>query len=361
MKTKLILPLLLLSGMVAAQSPITTAVPFLSITPDARGAGLADCGVASEADAYSMYYNPAKYAFIGSNTTVGLGYSRWTLGQTNLYNAAVAQRIGQRSTLAATFRYHQGLAVESLNTLGQWGGTFTPHDLAVDLGYAIRLNDALSLAVAGRYIQSNAFGKDDDVVNVYDRIKTGRSFAADLGVYYRKPVRLGGLDARLALGASITNLGTKIGYSKDKNPYLKEFIPTTLRLGTSLKVNLGGDHALTGMADLTKLLVPSQLTVESRDQSVFMGMIQSFYDAPGGFKEELYEINYGLGLDYAWRDMLHVRTGYFNQPALKGNLKYLSLGLGLELKHFGLDVCYDLSTTSAHNADYLKVDTHFKL
>jgi len=248
----LFLPLLL-CGMVAAQSPVTTAVPFLSITPDARGAGLADCGVASEADAYSMYYNPAKYAFIGSNTT------------------------------------------------------------------------------------------------------------ADLGVYYRKPVRLGGLDARLALGASITNLGTKIGYSKDKNPYLKEFIPTTLRLGTSLKVNLGGDHALTGMADLTKLLVPSQPTPATHLQSTFLCMIQSFYDAPGGFKEELYEINYGLGLDYAWRDMLHVRTGYFNQPALKGNLKYLSLGLGLELKHFGLDVCYDLSTTSTHNADYLKVDTHFKL
>ena len=361
MKRILFLPLLLLSGFMMGQNPITTAVPFLSVSPDARGAGLAGCGTATEADVFSMYYNPAKYAFVEGNTLAGGGYNRWLAGETNLFNAAVAQRVGRQSTLAATFRYFNGMSVEYLDPTGQFVGTYAPSDFAVDLPYAIRVNEVLSLALAGRYIQSSA--GEQYYFSSFNEIKKGRSFAADLGIYYRKPLSLGGLKAHFAFGASINNIGSKISYwaSPFQLVQYKTAIPTTLRFGTSLKTKFADDHILTGMVDFTKLLVPFDIPVIGCDVSVFKGMLRSFYDAPGGFKEELSEINYGIGLEYAWKETVFVRTGYFNQPYLKGNRKYLSLGLGAAFGHFGVDASYEMSTTSYHNSDYLVVGTHFNL
>lgn len=337
----LTLVLLLARSLVFAQGAITTAVPFLTVAPDARGSGLANCGAASKADVFSMYYNPAKYAFIDKNTSIGVAYGRGLLGQTDLFHGAVAQRIGQRSVIAASFRYHDEMSVSYVDPLGFAVSSFTPHHFAADLAYAFQLNDALSIAVAGRYIRSYAFSTSNPL---YDT-KTGQSFAGDLGVYYCKPLELWHLPMQYTLGASITNLGSKISYGKDnaggnQNGLIKTPIPTTLRIGTGLKANLNEDHSLTGMIDFTKLLVPSSMSIDS-------------------FKEELYEINYGLGLEYAWKDMVFVRAGYFNQPQLKGNRKYLAFGLGFEYGGFGIDASYHCSTTSINNTYCFCVDTHF--
>ena len=368
MKNKriLLLPLLLIGGLVWAQGPITTAVPFLSVAPDARGSGLANCGVASEADVFSMYYNPAKYAFIQKNTSVGISYSRWLIGKNNLFHAAASQRIGKRSVMAASFRYNEEMSISYYTPIGAAVGSYVPHHIAADLAYAFQLNDMLSIAVTGRYIRSSAFSTEEDFINTHDHIQTGQSLAFDLGVYYHKPVKLGELPAQYTLGASVTNVGNKIGYGKNGmgwNHYelIKIPIPTTLRVGTGLKMNLHEDHSLAGMIDFTKLLVPSSITYESYNESVFKGIIRSFYDAPGGFKEELYEINYGLGLEYAWKDRVYVRSGYFNQPQLKGNRKYLAFGIGFKFDYFGLDASYNLSTTTIHNSDYLRIGTYFNL
>lgn len=368
MKNKRILLflLLLVGGRMMAQGPITTAVPFLSVAPDARGSGLAGCGVASEADMFSMYYNPAKYAFVANNTSIGICYSRWLIGHNNLFHAAASQRIGKRSVIAASFRYNKEMGISYDNPFGFEVGSYTPHHFATDLAYAFQLNNALSIAVAGRYIQSSVFSTDANTLNPYDRIKTGWSLAFDLGVFYNKPLDLGHIHAQYTFGTSISNVGNKIGYGKNDlwNNHFELFktpIPTTLRIGTGLKMNLNEDHSLTGMIDFSKLLVPSSITYESYDESVFKGMIRSFYDAPGGFKEELYEINYGLGLEYAWKDRVYVRSGYFNQPQLKGNRKYLAFGIGIKFDYFGLDASYNLSTTTIQNTDYLRIGTYFKL
>lgn len=337
-KHLLFLPLILLYSLIRGQNPITTAVPFLSISPDARSSSLAGCGAASEADVFSMYYNPAKYAFIKKNTSVGGGYSHWMKGGTHLFNIAAAQRVGKRSALAASFRYHNGMTVDYHDEFGFLLDLYRPYDFAVDLTYAIRLNDAFSLALAGRYIQSADFNSNNFFFNPVEK---GRSIAFDLGMYYQKPVNLGVYNSQYALGTSITNMGSKMEYGNGWNQDpIKTAIPTTLRLGTSLKTEFNKDHVLTCMVDFTRLL---------------------FCDTVGNFKEELLKINYGLGLEYAWKDLAFVRTGYFNQPRLMGNRKYLSFGLGVAFNHFGIDAAYNMSTTSFHNTDYLLVDAYFFL
>lgn len=362
--TPLLIVLLLLSfGTMRAQepTPIVTAVPFLSINPDARGAGMADCGVASEADVFSMYYNPAKYAFIKHQTSFGTSYYHWIMGKDHQFQIAAAQRLGSRSTLAASFRYHQGAQVDYFDHTGVLVDDYHPHELAADLAYSLRLNDCWSLGATGRYVRSYAF---DTEVDPYHRVQTGQSFAADLGVYCHKP--LNSIDAEYALGLAITNIGTKIYYGKNYwngGHLLEYYIPTTLRIGGSLKKNFGKDHSLAAMVDVNKLLVPSipTTTVEQSEVNVFQAMLQSFYDAPGGFKEELREVNYGIGVEYALKEQLFFRAGYYNQPYLKGNRKFLSFGSGWDFGKWGVDAAYHCSTTGSHSTDYLYVSGHVNL
>ena len=350
-------------------SPITTAVPFLLNSPDARGASLGFSGVATSPDAFSMFYNPAKYAFMSNDhTMIASGFNAYATfpDQYMLYDA-FAQRIG-KSVIAATARYHRCGDVEIFDVYHQSLGYYRPQEFAVDVAYSYRFGDYLSAGVAGRFIHCflNTSMSEFNVKS--------SSIAGDVSVYYKRP--LGSL-VDMSLGAAITNIGTKMSYTLSEK---KDFIPTMLRLGTGFKFNFHPKNTLAVNLEFTKLMVPTPPIIVRDDTgnplynddgsyqilygmdnnvSVFRGMFQSFFDAPGyayyslgynagqydyigSFYEELCEVNTGVGIEYNLADHFFVRTGYYHVPSLKGGLNCLTEGLGIKFGIFGMDFSYSL-------------------
>ena len=348
-----------LSGQTRTPNVITTAVPFLSISPDARGGAMGDCGVATNPDVYSMHYNAAKYVHMEDKLSVGLGYSPWLrnlVNDMNLAYLAGAYKINDRSAVAGTLRYFNAGNINFRDEQNNNLGDYKPNEWAIDATYSRMLGDYLSGAVAGRFIYSDLTqGQANDA-------KPGISVAADVAVYYKKPVEWFSMDADFAWGASITNIGSKISYRGTS--LKKDFIPTTLRLGTCLDLELDEYNSLAFNVELSKLLVPTPPAVDivgdtilsgyDNNVSTVMGMIQSFYDAPGlgynsntgqwenygKFYEELCEIMVGVGAEYWYNNVFALRAGYFNETAMKGNRKYITLGAALKYNVFGLDISY---------------------
>ena len=343
---------------------ITTSVPFVSIVPDARGGAMGDCGVASEADVFSMNYNPAKYSYLKEEFSAGLGYSPWLrqlAPDMNLGYLILARKLNSQSAVAGSLRYFSCGDIQFTDAQGGDQGTYSPNEWAIDATYSRMLTDYLSGAVTGRFIYSNL------TQGIGEGSNPGWSVAADIGVYYKRPVEwFRDMDADFAWGISITNLGSKVSYKSISDD--RDFIPTTLRFGPSLKLELDEYNSLCFMLEGSKLLVPSpqvkgDMMVDgqlvdtvigmSNDVSVMRGLIQSFYDAPGyaldedgmlqyigrGY-EELCEYNVGLGVEYWYNNVFAVRGGYFNETARKGNRKYFALGAALKYNVFGLDVAY---------------------
>jgi len=340
---------------------ITTAVPFVSINPDSRGGAMGDCGVASSPDVYSMHYNAAKYVHLEDKLSVGVGYSPWLhalVQDMGLFYVAGAYKINDRSAVAGTLRYFSVGEVDFRDEQNNPIRVVNPNEWAIDATYSRMLGDYLSGAVAGRFIYS------DLTQNVGDYTRAGVSVAADVSVYYKRPVEwFSSMDADFAWGASINNIGSKMTYNSSSEK--KDFIPTTLRLGACLDLELDEYNTLAFDVDFSKLLVPTPPVRDNTggvdtehggyddDVSVVMGMIQSFYDAPGGyynsagewvnygkFYEEICEVNFGLGIEYWYNKIFAVRAGYFNESALKGDRKYITAGAALKYNVFGLDVSY---------------------
>lgn len=364
-----------------APNVITTAVPFISISPDARGGSMGDCGVASNPDVYSMHYNPAKYVYLPDKFSIGLGYSPWLrnlVSDMNLAYLAGAYKINERSSVAATLRYFSAGNINFRDEQNNDLGTYSPNEWAIDATYSRMLGDYLSGAVAGRFIYSDLTqGQANDA-------KPGISVAADVAVYYKKPVEwFSNMDADFAWGASITNIGSKISYRG--TALKKDFIPTTLRAGVCLDMHLDEYNSLAFTADLSKLLVPTPPAIDvaadtiiagyDNDVSTVVGMIQSFYDAPGmgynyntgewerygKFYEELCEINFGVGVEYWYNNIFSVRAGYFNETAMKGNRKYVTLGAALKYSVFGLDVSYLIPVNAVVGSNPLEKTLRFNL
>lgn len=360
---------------------ITTAVPFVSISPDARGGSMGDCGVSSEADVYSMHYNPAKYTFLQQNMSVGLGYSPWLrnlVPDMNLAYLAFAYKLNSESALAATLRYFSCGEITFRDGNGNDLGTYKPNEWAIDATYSRMLTDYLSGAVAGRFIYSNLTQGQGEGSSV------GWSMAADVAVYYKRPVEwFRDMDADFAWGVCINNIGSKVSYNNTSID--KDFIPTTLRFGPSLKLQLDEYNSLAFMVDVTKLLVPTPPTYVpgstdsiaygmSDDVSVPVGIIQSFFDAPGysfndqgervgkgPFYEELCEYNIGVGVEYWYNNVFAVRAGYFNETAMKGNRKYVTLGAALKYNVFGLDISYLVPVNGTVGTNPLENTLRFNL
>lgn len=342
----------LINGQALSPNVITTAVPFISIAPDARGGSLGDCGVASEADVYSMHYNPAKYTFMDPKMSIGLGYSPWLhnlVPDMSLAYLAYAAKLTPRSAIASTLRYFSCGNITFVDANNQNPMEYKPNEWALDVAYSRMLTEYLSGSVAGRFIYSNLTG------NYAENTSAGWSVAADVAVYYKRPVEwFREKDAEFAWGLNINNIGSKVSYNNASIG--KDFIPTTMRLGTSLKVDLNEHHSMAFMVDVTKLLVPTPpvtrndtLYGKSNDVSVMEGIFQSFWDAPGidangvgrgRAWEELCEYNFGLGIEYWYSNVFALRAGYFNEPALKGNRKYVTMGAAVKFVSFGLDVSY---------------------
>lgn len=370
---------------------ISTAVPFMLIAPDARSSAMGDVGVSTSPDVYSMHWNPAKYAFIQDDFSVGLAYSPWLRELVNDMNIAylgVSKRVSPKSTVAATLRYFSLGDITFTNDENYDLGTYSPNEWAIDVAYSRKLGKYISGAVAGRFIYSNL------TQGIADYSKAAISVAADIAVYYTRPVYwFNSVGADFSWGVSINNIGSKMTYNDGNDR--KDFIPTNLRLGPTLKLNIDDYHSLAFSVDINKLLVPTPpvylttatgavvydengepVIASGKDDNVGLvqGMFQSFYDAPGEldsvlgkytgkFSEELKEFTLGVGAEYWYNNIFTVRTGFFHEAKMKGNRRYLTFGAGLHYNVFNIDVSYlvPVNNTATSGSNPLESTLRFSL
>jgi len=338
---------------------ITTAVPFLTITPDSRAGGMGDAGVGLTPDVSSQHWNPAKYVFMESDMGVGLSYSPWLrnlVDDINLAYLSGYKKIDDVSAVAASLRYFSLGDIVFTSDYGTYEGQQSPNEFAVDLGYSRKLSEIFAGAVALRYIRSDLTG--GQMVNGVET-HAGNSFAADVAFYWFTEFRANRKDNNFSAGINIQNIGSKISYTDGE---VKDFIPTNLMLGTSYTTNLDDYNSFSFSFEANKLLVPTppaDSTIYGEDDVIFPGginsdigpiegMIVSFYDAPGGFKEEMQEITLALGVEYWYNKQFAIRGGYFYEHENKGNRKYFTAGAGLRMNVFALDFSYLLPTQRNH-------------
>lgn len=348
-------------------NPIYTGVTSLSIAPDARAGALGDVGVATEADANSQYWNPAKYPFNIARAGVSMSYTPWLrqlVSDIDLINLAGFYRIGDYSAVSASLTYFSLGEVYVENEM-----TIKPYEMAIDIAYSRMLSETFSAAIAMRYIHS------DLQYNYAEDMSPGSAFAADIAMYYNNYIMLGNRECMLGLGLNVSNIGTKISYDDGAT---NEFIPTNLRLGASLLIPIDEYNTISFSADINKLLVPTRPTysqfleengyeqgdnsyyseyqtwLEStgyNDISPISGIFKSFSDAPGGFSEELKEIYGGVGVEYCYNQQFSVRGGYHYENEFKGNRKYFTVGAGFRMSVFSLDAAYLISTAQTNPLD----------
>jgi hypothetical protein len=329
---------------------ITTAVPFLMIAPDSRGGGMGDAGVATSPDACSMHYNPSKYAFTEKDMGISISYTPWLrklIDDINLAYLAGYLKFRRNQVLSASFRYFSLGNITFTDKDGFTIGQYNPNEFAVDLAYSRLLSRKLSGGIALRFIYSNLTG-GQLVENLESH--PGTAASSDISVYYQDNFVISKRDARLGIGANISNIGSKISYTANAD---KDFIPCNLKVGACLTLHIDDYNSIAFTTDLNKLLVPTNPIYKNDSViekgmdpkvSVITGVFQSFYDAPGGFKEEMHEITYSAGIEYWYSKQFALRTGYFHEHATKGNRKFFTFGIGLKLNVFGLDFSYLVPT-----------------
>lgn len=363
------------TGQSTANNPISTAVPFLSLSPDARSGGMADVGVATSADLNSQHYNAAKYAFLKDRFGLSLTYSPWLINlvpdMSLAYLSGAYKFKDERNVIGFSLLYFSMGSVTFTNEQGTSSQTYKPNEFAIDVSYSRKLIDVLSIAVTGRFIYSNlTLGQ---YVQGLDT-KAGLAGAADIGLYYCQDFDLGKKykGGTLTAGLSITNIGNKVSYTQDlAEEAEKNFLPATLRLGVGFNWHIDDYNSVGFYAEAYKLLVPTppiygdkvvdgdtlhNVIVYGKDNhvNVMKGIFQSFGDAPGGFKEEMREIQWSLAAEYWWRDMVAVRMGYFHESKYKGWRQYFTLGVGLRYKMVGLDFSYLIPTSTISGSNPLK-------
>lgn len=342
-------------------NPVNTSVTSQTIAPDARAAGLGDAGAATDPDVVSQYWNPAKYPFTISRAGVALNYTPWLrqlVSDMDLAYLAGYYRIGDYSAVSASLRYFS-LGEVFLST-GESGGdnmTINPYEMSMDVAYSLMLSEKFSIAAAVRWIYS------DLTYDYTQDTSPGSAFAVDLAAYYHNYLNIGARECQLGLGLNISNIGSKISFGGDNN---SEFIPTNLRLGASLMVPIDEYNRFTITADANKLLVPTypkqnegestedyqqRVQKDYYDVSSISGIFKSFGDAPGGFKEELQEIQWSVGAEYIYHDQFAVRAGYHNESENKGNRKYFTVGAGFKMSVFSLDAAYVIATAKSNPLD----------
>jgi hypothetical protein len=343
-------------------NPVHTAVPLLSIAPDARGGGMGDVGAATTADVNSQYWNPAKFAFAKSKAGMGFSYTPWLSKlnvDINLAYLAGYWQFSEGQAVSASLRYFSLGDVQFRQNAEDNGMTVRPNEFAIDAGYSRLLSENWSAAVVLRYIRSDLNG---GVTVSGDQMYAGNSVAADVAAMYSKPVMLFGNEGNLGIGLNISNIGTKITYD-DGNT--NDFIPTNMRLGGSLTIPFDDYNKLAVNVDFNKFLVPTYPMIkdgesesdytdrvnEYNDMGSISGIFKSFGDAPRGFKEELEEIYWAAGLEYSYRDQFFVRGGYFHESENKGNRKYFTAGAGFKLNIFQLDAAYVIATSQSNPLD----------
>lgn len=343
-------------------NPVNTSVTSQMIAPDARAAGMGDVGVATDPDVNSQYWNPAKYPFCISRAGVSLNYTPWLrqlVSDMDLAYLSGYYRIGDYSAVSASLRYFSlGEVMTNYDsTTGESNGmTINPYEMSFDVAYSLMLSEKFSLAAAVRWIYS-------DLTDYTDDTSPGSAFAADIACYYNDYINIGARECQLGIGLNISNIGSKITFGGDDN---SEFIPTNMRLGLALMVPIDEFNRFTIAADANKLLVPTypkqeegestedyhqRVQKEYDDVSSISGIFKSFGDAPGGFKEELQEINWSVGAEYVYNDKFTLRAGYHHESENKGNRKYFTVGAGFRMSAFSLDCGYVIATAKSNPLD----------
>lgn len=344
-------------------NPVNTSVTSQMIAPDARAAGMGDVGVATDPDVNSQYWNPAKYPFCISRAGVSLNYTPWLrqlVSDMDLAYLSGYYRIGDYSAVSASLRYFSlGEVMTDYNgeTGESSGMTINPYEMSFDVAYSLMLSEKFSLAAAVRWIYS------DLTYDYTDDTSPGSAFAADIACYYNDYINIGARECQLGIGLNISNIGSKITFGGDDN---SEFIPTNMRLGLALMVPIDEFNRFTIAADANKLLVPTypkqeegestedyqqRVQKEYYDVSSISGIFKSFGDAPGGFKEELQEINWSVGAEYVYNDKFTLRAGYHHESENKCNRKYFTVGAGFRMSAFSLDCGYVIATAKSNPLD----------
>ncbi len=359
---------------------ITTAVPFLLITPDSRSGAMGDVGVAISPDANSIHWNPSKLAFIENDAGFSMSYSPWLRRLVNDINLAYVtgyKKLDDFSSVSASLRY---FSLGNITFTDQTGGTirdFNPSEFAIDGAYARKLSENFSVGLAARYVNSNLTG-GTSVQGA--NTKAGQSVAADVSGYYQSnEFEIQGRKSTIAAGLNISNIGAKMAYTDGAD---RDFIPTNMRLGTALNVDIDDFNKFSVALDANKLLVPTAPVYQttngqidydiegnpivfsgrSNDVGVASGIFGSFTDAPGvvikddngttvevekgsRFKEELSEINISFGGEYIYNNVFAARAGYFYEAPTKGNRQFVSMGAGVRFQVFQLDLSYLVALT----------------
>ncbi len=339
-------------------NPVNFGVTSLAIAPDARAGAMGDVGVATDADANSQYWNPAKYPFNIARAGVSASYTPWLrklVDDINLANLAGFYRIGDYSALSSSLRYFSLGEVylgESDDAM-----TISPYEFSFDLGYSRMLSECFSMGVALRFIYS------DITYDYTAESSAGKAFAADIAMYRNGYFMMGNRECSFSWGLNINNIGSKISYGGDDNA---EFIPTNLRLGCNLTIPFNEYNKLSIAADVNKLLVPTypkqnegetdedyteRVQRDYYDISPISGIFKSLGDAPNGFKEEMQEIQWSLGFEYSYNDRFMIRAGYHHEAENKGNRKYFTAGAGFKMNIFSVDAAYVFSTSQTNPLD----------
>ena len=333
-------------------NPIVTAVPSLSIAPDARGGGMGDVGAATTPDVNSQFWNPAKYVFMESETGVSLSYTPWLRKLVNDIDLAYLSgyfKFDQRQALSMSLRYFSLGDITLMDQLGYPQGSAHPNELALDAAYSRKLSDNLSASVALRFIYSDL----NNGINLSGgtEMYPGIAVAADISTYYKTTIPVQGVDGTLGIGLNISNIGSKISYDGNST---SNFIPTNMRLGGSFDYPIDNYNKISVSADINKLLVPTSDPTNPNkynDMSPLTGIFQSFSYAPRGFAEKMEEIMWSVGAEYAYNNQFFVRGGYYNENVNKGNRKYVTAGVGFKLNVFQLDASYVISTEQSNPLD----------
>lgn len=350
---------------------VGTAVPFLRITPDARSGAMGDVGIGLSADANAQFYNAAKIPFADKDLGLSLSYSPWlrSLGISDIFLAHLAAyyKIGDIQSVSLSLKYFNLGNILFTDAQGQEIRNYKPREFAFDVAYARRLGKRFSMGVGFRYINSNL--ASGEVLNTGEVINAANAFAADISFFYQKDLEIGKKDLKgvVRFGTTLSNIGSKVSYSNDA--INQDFLPANLGLGTGFDIYPNDLHKVGIYFDMNKLMVPTPRNVDLdndgsvdaefdqnnntvadyREDSPIAGMFKSFGDAPGGFKEELREINLSMGAEYAYNELFFLRLGYFWEHATKGNRKYFTAGLGVKYNVFGLDFSYLVPTSNERN------------
>lgn len=352
------------SQLLGQRNVITTAVPFLSITPDSRAGAMGDAGVATSPDANTIAWNPAKLAFMDHQGGISVSYTPWLrslVPDISLSYLSAYYKIDKLSGFGASLRYFSLGDIQFTDNFGNDLRQYRPYEFAMDLAYARKLSENFSIGIAGRFIYSDLAGKTPLGNGSVTAPAIG--FGGDVSAYYTKHVKISGTKVDYAYGMSISNMGPKITYTNETQ---RDYIPINMKIGTYYNLHIDEYNEIAIAVDLNKLMVPTNpiykkdslgnpmrdpqtnALVIDRGQDpnrpVIAGMFTSFADAPGGFSEEMAEINPSIGLEYWYDKQFAGRLGYFYEAPTKGNRQYLTLGAGLKYNVLTIDFSYLVTT-----------------